>query len=30
MKKVMVAFEYDDQLTPEQARSDRTKYVGFQ
>ena len=30
MKKVMVAFEYDDQLTPEQARSDHTKYVGFQ
>ena len=30
MKKVMVAFEDDDQLTPEQARNDRTKYVGFQ
>ena len=30
MKKVMVAFEYDDQLTPEQARTDRSKYVGFQ
>ena len=28
MKKVMVAFEYDDQLSPEQARTDRTKYVG--
>ena len=30
MKKVMVAFEYNEQLTPEQARNDRTKYVGFQ
>ena len=30
MKKVMVAFEYDDQLSPEQARTDCTKYVGFQ
>ena len=26
----MVAFDYDDQRTPEQARMDRTKYVGFQ
>lgn len=30
MKKVMVAFEYDDTLTPEQARADKSKYVGFQ
>ena len=31
MKKVMVAFEYDDTLlTPEQARTDKSKYVGFQ
>jgi hypothetical protein len=30
MKKVMVAFQFVDQLTPEQARNDRTKYVGFQ
>ncbi len=26
----MVAFEYDDTLTPEQARADKSKYVGFQ
>ncbi|KAI2499224.1 Reverse transcriptase (RNA-dependent DNA polymerase) [Fragilaria crotonensis] len=30
MKKVMVAFEYDDQVTPEQVRNDPDKYVGFQ
>ena len=29
-KKVMVAFEYDDNLPPEQARTDKSKYVGFQ
>jgi hypothetical protein len=30
MKKVMVAFEYDDTLTPQQARTDKGKYVGYQ
>ena len=30
MRKVMVVFDYDDNLTPEQARTDKSKYVGFQ
>lgn len=30
MQKVMVAFEYDEQLTPDQVRSDKSAYVGFQ
>ena len=30
MKKVMIAFEYDETLTPEQARADKSMYVGFQ
>ena len=30
MRKVMVAFEYDENLTPEQVRTDKTLYVGFQ
>jgi hypothetical protein len=29
-EKVRVVFLYDDTLTPEQARSNKTKYVGFQ
>ena len=28
--KVMIAFEYDNTLTQEQARTDKSKYVGFQ
>lgn len=30
MKKVMVAFEFDDALTPEQVRQDKSLYVGYQ
>ena len=30
LKKVMVAFEYDESITPEQLRHDKTVYVGFQ
>jgi Reverse transcriptase (RNA-dependent DNA polymerase) len=30
LKKVMVAFEYDESLTPEQLRQDKTVYVGFE
>jgi hypothetical protein len=30
MKKVMIAFKYEDTSTPEQARTDKSKYVGFQ
>ncbi len=30
MKKVMIAFGYDSTLTLEQARTDKSKYVGFQ
>ncbi|KAI2502057.1 Reverse transcriptase (RNA-dependent DNA polymerase) [Fragilaria crotonensis] len=30
MKKVMAAFEFDDALTPEQVRSGKSIYVGFQ
>ena len=30
MKKVMIAFGYDNTLTLEQAQTDKSKYVGFQ
>ena len=30
MKKVMIAFEFDDGMTPEQVRQDKTAYVAFQ
>jgi hypothetical protein len=30
MKKVMVAFEFDDGLTPDQVRQDKSLYVAFQ
>ena len=30
MKKVMVAFELDDTMTPEQVRNDKAAYVAFQ
>ena len=30
MGKVMIAFEFDESLTPDQLRADKTAYVGFQ
>jgi hypothetical protein len=30
MKKVMVAFEFDDGLTPDQVRQNKAAYVAFQ
>ena len=30
MKKVMIAFEFDESVTPDMVRMDPTKYVGFQ